>query len=146
MKERRTRQLAAVAAVVNAAADHPSAAEVHRRVRRQLPRLSLGTVYRNLQKLAAQQEIRVVQLADRAARYDGMLENHDHFMCEGCGALTDLPRKYRVARTTWPDLGRAGYAVRSHALTFYGVCPKCGVRGQAHRSRRAVIDAPAAGG
>ena len=125
MKERRTRQLAAVAAIVNAAHDHPSAEEVHRRVRRKLPRVSLGTVYRNLQKLAGQQRIRVVQLADSAARYDGMLEEHDHFMCERCGAVTDLLRKHSLTRTTWPDLGRAGYAVRSHALTFYGVCPKC---------------------
>ena len=125
MKERRTRQLAAVAAIVNAAHDHPSAEEVHRRVRRKLPRVSLGTVYRNLQKLAVQQQIRVVQLADRASRYDGMLDEHDHFLCECCGAVSDLARTRSVARTTWPDLGRAGYAVRSHALTFYGVCPKC---------------------
>ncbi|MGH3055349.1 MAG: transcriptional repressor, partial [Gaiellaceae bacterium] len=55
MRERRTRQLTAVADVVNAAHDHPSAEEVHRRVRRKLPRVSLGTVYRNLQKLSAQQ-------------------------------------------------------------------------------------------
>jgi Fe2+ or Zn2+ uptake regulation protein len=124
MRERRTRQLAAVADVVNAAHDHPSAEEVHHRVRRNLPRVSLGTVYRNLQKLAAQQQIRVVQLADRAARYDGMLEDHDHFMCERCGAVTDFLRK-RSARPSWPELGRAGYAVHSHALTMYGICPKC---------------------
>ena len=124
MRERRTCQLSAVADVVNAAHDHPSAEEVHRRVRRKLPRVSLGTVYRNLQKLAAQQQIRVVQLADRAARYDRMLEDHDHFMCERCGAVTDLLRKHS-ARPSCADLGRTGYIVRSHALTFYGVCPKC---------------------
>ena len=124
MKERRTRQLSAVADVVNAAHDHPSAEEVHRRVRRKLPRVSLGTVYRNLQKLAAQHQIRVVQLADRAARYDGMMEEHDHFMCEQCGTVSDLVRR-RSAWPASPDLGRAGYVVRSHALTFYGLCPKC---------------------
>jgi Fur family ferric uptake transcriptional regulator len=124
MRERRTRQLAAVAEVVNAAHDHPSAEDVHRRVRRKLPRVSLGTVYRNLQKLAAQQQIRVVQLADRATRYDGMLEDHDHFMCERCGTVSDLLRK-RSAPPNSPELGRAGYVVCSHALTFYGVCPKC---------------------
>lgn len=124
MKERRTRQLAAVADVVNAAHDHPSAEEVHRRVRRKLPRVSLGTVYRNLQKLAAQQHIRVVQLADRATRYDGMLEEHDHFMCERCGAVTDLLRKPSAA-PNMSHLGRAGYVVHSLTLTYYGVCPKC---------------------
>jgi len=136
MKERRTRQLAAVADVVNAAHDHPSAEEVHRRVRRKLPRVSLGTVYRNLQKLAAQQQIRVVQLADRATRYDAMLEEHDHFVCERCGMVTDLLRKH-TARATWPDLGRAGYTVRSHALTFYGVCPRCRAAANGERAASA---------
>ncbi len=124
MKERRTRQLAAVEEIVNAAHDHPSAEEVHRRVRRKLPRVSLGTVYRNLQKLAGQQRIRVVQLADSAARYDGMLEEHDHFLCERCGAVSDLLRKHSPAPRV-PDLGRAGYVVHRHALTYYGLCPKC---------------------
>jgi len=133
MKERRTRQLSAVAHVVNTAHDHPSAEEVHRRVRHKLPRVSLGTVYRNLQKLAAQQQIRVVQLADRAARYDGMMEEHDHFVCEHCSTVSDLFRKHS-ARLASPDLGRAGYVVRSHALTFYGLCPKCRARTDDKRS------------
>ena len=121
--QRRTRQLAAVYAVVSAAHDHPTAETVHARVRRKLPHVSLGTVYRNLQKLAATQQVRVVQLADRIARYDGMLEAHDHFLCERCGLVTDLLRS-----GTRPDasaLRRAGYAVEGHALTFYGCCPKC---------------------
>jgi Fe2+ or Zn2+ uptake regulation protein len=133
VKERRTRQLAAVEAVVNAAHDHPSAEEVHRRVRRKLPRVSLGTVYRNLQKLSAQQRIRVVQLADSAARYDGMLEEHDHFMCERCGAVSDLLRP-RSPAPRLPALDRAGYVVRSHALTYYGVCPRCGESPEGRRS------------
>ncbi|HVO24659.1 MAG TPA: transcriptional repressor [Candidatus Margulisiibacteriota bacterium] len=124
MKERRTRQLAAVEEVVNAAHDHPSAEEVYRRVRRKLPRVSLGTVYRNLQKLAAQQRIRVVQLAESATRYDGMLEEHDHFMCERCGAVSDLLRKH-IPAPRLPPLHRVGYVVRRHALTYYGICPKC---------------------
>ena len=133
MKERRTRQLAAVEEIVNAAHDHPSAEEIHRRVCRKLPRVSLGTVYRNLQKLAAQQRLRVVQLADSAARYDGMLEEHDHFLCERCGAVSDLLRKYSPAPRL-PELGRAGYVVRSHALTYYGMCPKCRARTGGKRS------------
>lgn len=133
MKARRTRQLSAVADVVSAAHDHPSAEEVHRRVRHKLPRVSLGTVYRNLQKLAAQQQIRVVQLADRAARYDGMIEEHDHFMCEQCGTVSDLLRKRR-GRPASPDLGRAGYVVRSHALTLYGLCPRCRAATDGRRS------------
>lgn len=130
MMERRTRQLAAVAEVLRAAHDHPTADEVYRRVRRKLPRVSLGTVYRNLDKLAGRQEVRVVQLADRAARYDGMLEEHDHFLCEGCGALADLVRKHG-ARPACSALRRAGYTVRQHTVTVYGLCPQCGAKNRA---------------
>ena len=125
MKERRTRQLLAVYGVVRTAHDHPTAEEVYQRVRRRQPRVSLGTVYRNLQKLAAQDRVRIVLVADRAARYDAGVEDHDHFACEGCGAVTDLARP-RAARSDCSRLGRAGYTVRSHALTFYGMCPHCG--------------------
>lgn len=131
MKERQTRQLAAVYDVVNAAHDHPTAEDVLVQVRRRIPRVSLGTVYRNLQKLSAQQRVRIVHLADRTARYDGMLEDHDHFVCEHCGDLTDLPRT-RTAALDCATLRKAGYGVRTHAVTFYGVCPNCG----AAKSRR----------
>jgi Fe2+ or Zn2+ uptake regulation protein len=133
MKERQTRQLVAVYDVVSAAHDHPTAEEVFARVRRRLPRVSLGTVYRNLQKLAGQQRLRIVHLADRTARYDGMHENHDHFVCEQCGDLTDLPRA-RTAAPKCAALSAAGYGVRAHAVTFYGVCPKCGA-GQSRQRR-----------
>ena len=132
MSERRTRQLDAVYDVVCASHDHPTAEEVCARVRRKLPRVSLGTVYRNLQKLAACQQVRIVQLADRSARYDSVVEEHDHFVCERCGAVTDLLRQPRT-RPACATLSRSGYAVRAHALTYYGLCPTCaGGRAQKH--------------
>jgi len=134
MKERQTCQLAAIYDVVSAARDHPTAEDVHARVRRRMRRISLGTVYRNLQKLAARQRIRIVHLADRTARYDAMMEDHDHFVCEHCSAVTDLAR-LRDADPDCSALARAGYGVRTHALTFYGACPRC-APAQARRLRR----------
>ena len=128
MTGRRTPQLTAVEAVVRAAHDHPSAEEVHRRVRKTLPHVSLGTVYRNLQKLAADQRLRVVQLAGRGARYDGMLETHDHFLCDACGAVADVVVPRRAATPTRRDLQQAGYRVRAQTVTLYGLCPECSPR------------------
>lgn len=124
MKERRTRQLQGVYSIVRSAHDHPSAEEVYQRLRRQQPRVSRGTVYRNLQKLTAQERVRIVHVADRAARYDAAAEDHDHFACEQCGAVIDLTRP-RAARPHCFQLGRGGYTVRTYALTFYGTCPDC---------------------
>jgi Fe2+ or Zn2+ uptake regulation protein len=121
---RRTRQLEATYDVVQVARDHPTAEQVHARVRRRIPRISLGTVYRNLQKLASAGRIRVVELGPGSTRFDGMLEAHEHFVCEGCGGITDLPASSQTPPNP-ASLRRAGFAVTRHALTFYGRCPAC---------------------
>jgi Fe2+ or Zn2+ uptake regulation protein len=122
MKQRRTVQLAAVFRAVRTAHDHPTADEIHQRVRRGLPRISLGTVYRNLQKQDQQQRVRSLHLSGRAVRYDVIAEDHDHFVCESCGQLTDLARRGR-GRPRWRPA--AGFAVRACTMTLYGVCPSC---------------------
>jgi Fe2+ or Zn2+ uptake regulation protein len=136
---RRTPQLTAVEAVVRAAHDHPSAEEVYRRVRKTLPQVSLGTVYRNLQKLAADQRLRVVKIAGRGARYDGMLETHDHFLCDACSSVADVVAPRRAGTPTSRELHRAGYRVRAQTVTLYGLCPEC-------CQRQGAADAPAGRG
>ncbi len=117
-----TRQLAAVLDVVSAAADHPTADEVFRRVQKQIARVSLGTVYRNLQKLVAGERIRFVSVPNHAGRYDAMLDPHDHFLCQLCGRLSDLTPNLSVQVR---GLQAKGYSIESHALTVYGSCPHC---------------------
>lgn len=136
MRERRTRQLDAVYDAVRGTMDHPTAEEVHARVRRDMPSVSLGTVYRNLQKLAAQERVRVLHGADRAARYDAVLADHDHFVCERCSQVTDVTRT-RTLPADSRNLKRAGYSIRAEALTFYGVCPRCTARRRAGARSRA---------
>ena len=113
--------------------DHPTAEQVFQRVRRRLPRVSLGTVYRNLDKLREQGRLRVVRLAGGQAHYDAMIDAHDHFVCERCGAVVDLP----AARRRWTSgaLRDAGYGVHWHTTALYGVCRGCAQR-RAGRSRR----------
>ncbi len=124
MRERRTRQLEATYEVVRTAWDHPTAEQVHTRVRQTLRRVSLSTVYRNLQKLLAQGRIRIVQLGPRSTRFDGMLAEHQHFVCESCGAVVDLPSNPAMEPAA-SGLRQAGYGVRRQALTFFGVCRTC---------------------
>jgi Fe2+ or Zn2+ uptake regulation protein len=121
---RRTRQLATVLAAVRASGvEHPTAERVFAEVRRQLPRISLGTVYRNLQRLAADGAIGVTRPAGGPARFDPTPGGHDHFVCRTCGRLDDLPAS--PPWTVWRAAERAGHAVASHALLLYGVCRDC---------------------
>src|SRR5499425_1903888 len=69
--------------VLRGTESHPTAEWVHRVVRRRLPRVSLGTVYRNLRLLVA--EGLVQELPGPHARFDGNTSEHHHFTCVGCG-------------------------------------------------------------
>jgi Fe2+ or Zn2+ uptake regulation protein len=123
-RRRTTRQLSVVLDAVRASGvEHPSAERVFERVRCVLPRVSLGTVYRNLQRLAAEGRIGVTYLEGRVARYDPTPAGHDHFVCRLCGRVDDLaPTRpaagLRAAR-------RAGHVVTSHAVVLYGRCRDC---------------------
>ena len=123
-RRRKTRQLALVLdAVLASGTEHPSADGIFARVRAVLPTISLGTVYRNLHRLADEGRIGVLHLADRLARFDPTPGGHDHFVCEGCGRIEDLPTapldvEANAAR-------RAGHHVTGHALVLYGRCRAC---------------------
>ena len=121
---RRTRQLALVlAAVRESGSDHPTAERVHRRVRRTLPRVSLGTVYRNLQRLAGEGTIAIANVGARPLRYDPVPSPHDHFVCRACGSIVDLPAL--GPRLHLRRLRRAGHRVDTHATVVYGRCRGC---------------------
>lgn len=120
---RATRQRALVLAAVRASgATHPTAGHVFARVRAELPGVSLGTVYRNLQRLSDEGRIGVTRLDGRVARYDPVAEGHDHLVCDDCGQVVDLP----ASRPSGVHAARrAGHAVRAHALVLYGRCRAC---------------------
>lgn len=103
---------------------HPTAAQTHEALVREMPNLSLGTVYRNLEVLVAEGVIEEVPSASGGVRYDGNLRPHHHFICESCGAIDDvhlqappeLARKLRRAR---------GWTARRIHIDFYGFCESC---------------------
>jgi Fe2+ or Zn2+ uptake regulation protein len=121
---RSTRQLSVVLeAVRSSGVEHPSADRVFARVRKVLPRISLGTVYRNLQRLAEEGQIGVTYLEGRLARYDPTSSTHDHFVCETCGRIEDLASSLPV--TGLRAARRAGHLVTSHAYVLSGRCRVC---------------------
>jgi Fe2+ or Zn2+ uptake regulation protein len=131
MKRRSTRQLLATYEAVAASADHPSAERVLEKVRRSLPRVSLGTIYRNLDKLRDLGRVRVLQLAGGSAHYDAMMDPHDHFVCEACGAVMDLQPTRGGSRRR--ELEREGFVVRWRTTAVYGLCRSCAGRSGAPR-------------
>ena len=121
-ERRSTRQLEAVWDAVKDEASHPTADQVYEKVRAVIPNISLGTVYRNLQKLVAQGRLQVLTL-DRTQRFDPMVKGHDHFICEKCGRVYDAFVKPKKILSSY--LPREGFTVTSHQLSLYGTCQEC---------------------
>ena len=103
---------------------HPTAAELYAAVRQRLPRISLGTVYRNLEVLHEDGMIRKMEFSGAESRFDGNLEQHDHVRCTDCGRIADIfpqgPDHISV-----PPEEMAGFQVVGYRLEFFGSCPRC---------------------
>ena len=122
--ERNTRQRQAILEELQKLASHPTASELYEVVRQRLPRISLGTVYRNLELLAQSGKVRKLMTSAAEARYDGNLTRHYHLSCDRCGRIEDL---YDIPVSMPGNISdsAAGWEIVSHRLEFVGLCPIC---------------------
>jgi Fe2+ or Zn2+ uptake regulation protein len=103
---------------------HPSADEIYEMVRKRLPRISLGTVYRNLEILTANGEIQKLELGCNPKRFDGTAQDHYHIRCLECDRVVDAPPGFDVCITH--ELSKyTDFKIIGHKLEFIGVCPAC---------------------
>lgn len=103
---------------------HPSAQEIFARVRPKLPKISLGTVYRNLEQLAAHGFIRKLELPGDQRRFDGDVSEHYHVRCLVCGRLADIPGPPLMQVSHYP-ITINNYTILGHRIEFVGICPHC---------------------
>ena len=112
--------------VLRGTESHPTAEWVHRLVRRRLPRVSLGTVYRNLRLLVA--EGLAAEIPGPHARFDANLDAHHHFTCVACGRIVDVagPLAEPQAEALRVRIAaRTGLAITHHRIELFGRCPQC---------------------
>lgn len=122
-----SRQRNAVLHYLRSVSSHPTAESVYQAIREEFPKISLGTVYRNLNLLAEQGEILRLNCGDGVDRYDAALEPHDHFICRNCGQVFDLPLVPMEAADQQAEKLCAG-RIEGHELYFYGKCNSCLVK------------------
>lgn len=124
----------AVLEAVRESRNHPTAAEVFRRVRRRRPRVAHATIYNALGWLTRHGYLNVLEFGDGASRYDPMTERHDHLVCTRCGALVDFQAD--LPKNVLTEAGRrAGFRVENYRLELRGLCPRCANGRPATRNR-----------
>lgn len=104
---------------------HPTADELYEHVRRRMPRVSLGTIYRNLELLSRNGIIRRLEFGGSQMRFDGDVESHAHIRCMRCGRIDDLPSDAGVTECDREILQDAGYTVKERRVEFLGICSDC---------------------
>ena len=111
---------------------HPTADEIYVLVRKMIPHISLGTVYRNLEMLSEMGLIRKLEFAGSQRRYDGNPELHHHIRCVACGSVDDVSpdavSAFEFSRDMIP------WRVLDYRVVFLGLCGECAKRNTGTRS------------
>ncbi len=119
----RSRQGLIILEELRGTTSHPRGDELHAMVRRQLPQVSLATVYRNLDRLRQAGAALPIYCGD-FTRYDGNVAPHDHFLCRSCRRVWDFDAGDGERRL--PVAGGGGsFQVDGFYTIFYGRCPEC---------------------
>ena len=125
MKEPKlTPQREAVYEVIRGRDDHPTAGDIFEAARKRLPGISYATVYNSLRYLKEAGLVHEISFGDSASRYDGVMERHDHAICNECGKLVDLDMP-EAAKLMPAAAQKSRFRPQSVHLTLRGVCPDC---------------------
>lgn len=103
---------------------HPTANEVYDMVRRRLPHIGLGTVYRNLELMADSGVILKLEVGGTQKRFDATVAPHYHVRCSGCGRVDDIemPVQHHITEAARQA---SDYEILSHHIEFSGLCREC---------------------
>ena len=114
----------AILRVIRGTSSHPTADWIYEEVRKDIPKISFGTVYSQLRTLKSTGEILELDLSGNPSRFDGKVDNHYHFRCERCSRVYDVDEPLdtaineRVAR-------KIGLRITHHVSEFRGICSDC---------------------
>ncbi len=119
-----SRQRDAILEVLKGTKVHPTADWVYSEVRKIIPNISLGTVYRNLAKLSDENTIVKLGLGTSVEHFDGNPDPHYHVMCTECGAIKDIETQPLEELNEWAKKIFNG-EIYKHSAIFFGRCNEC---------------------
>lgn len=102
---------------------HPSAETIYQQVRKCFPMISLGTVYKTLERFSEAGLIQKVSPMTEVARYDAVVEPHHHFICLNCQMIKDMDDPSLDKAIPLPESN--GYQFVRAQVIFQGYCPEC---------------------
>lgn len=121
---RRSKQRERILQLLKETDTHPSVDWLYEKLKKEFPKLSLGTVYRNLSILVDQGLVKKIHFGSTYDRFDGKRTPHYHLICEQCGKIedVDLPVNDDLTRAA---AVQSDFQVTGHMIQFYGMCADC---------------------
>lgn len=122
---RKTKQRDLILKTLRGTKTHPTADWIYEEVKKEMPNISLGTVYRNLGTLRDLGEIMELNYGSKYSRYDGNPKNHYHFVCTECEKVIDI-EGIPVDKSLDKKVAEENNVeVFFHRTEFYGLCEEC---------------------
>ena len=123
---RNSKQRTLVLDVLKASHEHPNAEEVYLAVKQQLPDISLGTVYRNLNLLEETGQIIRIQTGIGGDRFDAVTRMHPHLICTECGGVSDLDCQIdKETELLRQALQTSGAQIQDVQIRAWCICGRC---------------------
>jgi len=103
---------------------HPTAEQLYTGLKAEWPDLSLGTVYRNLNRFKEEGRAIVVGVVNGQERFDANVKPHNHLFCK-CGSVVDIDDIEITENIDYIAAQLSGCKIDSHEIVFHGLCPLC---------------------
>jgi Fe2+ or Zn2+ uptake regulation protein len=123
VKQRNTAQKSFVIEYLKSVKTHPTAEGIYMEVRKKLPAISQGTVYRILNSFKNQGKVLAIDTKDNV-HFDGDISDHAHFICETCSNIYDVMNECGDCEILKKMKTSAG-KINSYKINFYGICSCC---------------------
>lgn len=119
-----TPQRQAIFRLLQGNAEHPTVESLFEAARREMPTISLRTVYQTVHDLEGMREVELVDVGTGSVRVDPNTAPHHHLVCDGCGMIRDVPMELPALEVPAPL--RQGFEVGGVEVVFRGRCERCG--------------------
>jgi Fur family peroxide stress response transcriptional regulator len=124
---RQSKQRNCILELLRSTDSHPTADFLYEGIKKEFPRLSLGTIYRNLSILIDQGLVKKIHFGSTFDRFEANTEPHYHLICESCGKILDF------MMSSYDDLNKqakrkTNFTIRYHKVEFFGICEDCKIK------------------
>lgn len=124
MERRNTIQRELVLNAVRELRSHVTADDVYNYISTEHPSVGKGTVYRNLNILADEGEIKKIEIPNGSDRFDFTLTQHYHVICVCCGDVTDVDME-KIPDLRTKIKKKNGMKFLDYDILFRGLCREC---------------------